>query len=394
MVEDDRRSVPLAPSLALQDHDVSVTVRGAHLTIPEVVCVARQGALVRLTTDEDVLHRVAASCDYVTHAVATGQLLYGVTTGFGGMANGLMAPEDVVELQQNLVWFLKAGAGRRLPTADVRAAMLLRANSHLRGASGVRLELIRRLVTFLNAHVTPHVHEFGSIGASGDLVPLASIAGALIGLDASCTVDFNGEHINALMALERLRLPPLHLHPKEGLAMVNGTSMMTGIAANCVYDTQVLLALGLGAHALAIQALGGTTQSFHPFVHAHKPHPGQMWTAERMRHLLAGSQLIRTESAGGNSYSGHGLVQDRYSVRCLPQFLGPIVDGITQIARQIEVEMNAATDNPLIDVDQHLSYQSGNFLGQYVGVGMDHLRYYIGFQASGRTNCPPRRARV
>jgi phenylalanine ammonia-lyase len=357
-------------------------VRGAYLTIPDVVRVGRQGARVRLTTDADVLHRVAASYDYVTHAVATGQLLYGVTTRFGGMATGRMAPEDVVELQQNLVWFLKAGAGRRLPTADVRAAMLLRANSHLRGASGVRLELIRRLVIFLNAHVTPHVREFGSIGASGDLVPLASITGVLIGLDASCTVDFNGEHLDALMALERLGLAPLHLHPKEGLAMVNGTSVMTGIAANCVYDARVLL------------ALGGTTQPFHPFVHAQKPHPGQVWTAERMRRLLAGSQLIRAEAAGGNSYSGHGLVQDRYSVRCLPQFLGPIVDCITQIARQIEVEMNAATDNPLIDVDQHLSYQSGNFLGQYVGVGMDHLRYYIGFQASGRTNCPPRRARV
>ena len=183
MVEDNSRSVTLAPSLALQDHDTSVIVSGAQLTIPDLVRVARQGAHVRLTTDEAVLHRVAASYEYVTHAVATGQLLYGVTTGFGAMATGLMAPEDVVELQQNLVWFLKAGAGRRLPTADVRAAMLLRANSHLRGASGIRLALIQRLVTFLNAHVTPHVREFGSIGASGDLVPLASITGALIGLD-------------------------------------------------------------------------------------------------------------------------------------------------------------------------------------------------------------------
>ena len=163
--------------------------------------------------------------------------------------------------------------------------------------------------------------------------------------------------------------------------MVNGTSMMTGIAANCVYDARVLLGLALGAHALAIQALGGTNQSLHPFVHAQKPHPGQMWTAERMRHLLAGSQLMREESEGGNSYSGHGVVQDRYSVRCLPQFLGPIVDGITQIARQIEVEMNATTDNPLIDVDHQRSYQNGNFLGQYVGVGMDHLRYYLGLLA-------------
>jgi phenylalanine ammonia-lyase len=207
--------------------------------------------------------------------VETGKFIYGVTTGFGGMANVLIAGEDAADLQNNLL-FLKAGAGRRLPKADVRAAMLLRANSHLRGASGVRLDLIRRIEIFLNAGVTPHVREFGSIGASGDLVPLASITGALIGVDPCFTVDFNGEEVDALTALERLGLPRLRLRPKEGLAMVNGTAVMTGIAANCIYDAHVLLALALGAHALAIQALGGTDQSFHPFIHTHKPHPGQV----------------------------------------------------------------------------------------------------------------------
>jgi len=263
----------------------------------------------------------------------------------------------------------------------VRAALLIRANSHLHGASGVRLELIRRIETFLNAGVTPHVQEFGSIGASGDLVPLASITGALIGLDRCFTVDFNGEELDALTALERLGLPRLRLHPKEGLAMVNGTAMMTGIAANCVYDAQVLLALALGAHALAMQALSGTNQSFHPFIHAHKPHPGQVWTATTMANLLAGSQVIRSGWDGQHDYQRQGLVQDRYSLRCLPQYMGPIVDGLTQIAQQIEVEMNSATDNPLIDGEHQVSYHCGNFLGQYVGVAMDHLRYYIGLLA-------------
>jgi phenylalanine ammonia-lyase len=259
--------------------------------------------------------------------------------------------------------------------------MLIRANSHLHGASGIRLELIRRIETFLNAGVTPHVQEFGSIGASGDLVPLASITGALIGLDRCFTVDFNGEELDALTALERLGLPRLRLHPKEGLAMVNGTAMMTGIAANCVYDAQILLELAMGVHALAIQALGGTNQSFHPFIHAHKPHPGQVWAATTMADLLAGSHLIRSEWGGQHDYHGHGLVQDRYSLRCLPQYMGPIVDGFTQIAQQIEVEMNSATDNPLIDGEHQVSYHCGNFLGQYVGVAMDHLRYYIGLLA-------------
>jgi phenylalanine ammonia-lyase len=259
--------------------------------------------------------------------------------------------------------------------------MLLRANSLLRGASGVRLELIQRLITFLNARVTPHVQEFGSIGASGDLVPLASITGALIGLDTCFTVDFNGEELDALTALERLGLPRLHLRPKEGLAMVNGTAVMTGIAANCVYDARILLALAMGVHAFAIQALTGTDQSFHPFIHTYKPHPGQVWTATQMRALLAGSRLMRGELDSRRDAHSHGLVQDRYSLRCLPQYMGPIVDGITQIAQQIEVEINSATDNPLIDGERQVSYQCGNFLGQYVGVAMDQLRYYIGLLA-------------
>src|SRR5205823_12453590 len=138
---------------------------------------------------------------------------------------------------------------------------LIRANSHLHGASGIRLELIQRIETFLNAGVTPYVQEFGSIGASGDLVPLASITGALIGLDRCFTVDFDGEEVDALTALERLGVPRLRLRPKEGLAMVNGTAMLTGVAANCVHAAPALLALALGAHALAMPALRGTTQA-------------------------------------------------------------------------------------------------------------------------------------
>jgi len=371
--------IPHSLDRSVADH--MVVVCGQGLTIAEVIGVARSGTEVRLTDSAEVLSRVRASCDYMTDALDHGDLIYGVTSGFGGMANVLISREEATELQNNLVWFLRAGAGRRLPNPDVRAAMLIRANSHLHGASGIRLELIRRIATFLNAVVTPHVQEFGSIGASGDLVPLASITGALIGLDRCFTVDFKGEEIDALTALERLGLPRLRLYPKEGLAMVNGTAMMTGIAVNCLYDAQVLLGLAMGTHAFAIQALSGTNQSFHPFIHAHKPHPGQVWTATTMADLLSGSRLIRSEWDGQHGYQGHGLVQDRYSLRCLPQYMGPIVDGLKQIAQQIEVEMNSATDNPLIDGETQVSYHCGNFLGQYVGVAMDHLRYYIGLLA-------------
>lgn len=365
----------------LENSDKTLVVGERNLTVDEVVSVARHSVQVRITDDPNTLGSVQASCDYIQEAVESGQPIYGVTSGFGGMANVVISPHLAGLLQNNLMWYHKVGAGKRLPVADVRAAMLLRLRSHLHGASGIRLELLSRMAKFLNAGVTPHVYEFGSIGASGDLTPLSYITGALIGLDSSYTVDFNGKELDALKALELLGLERLQLLSKEGLAMMNGTSVMTGIAANCVYDTKVLLALAMGAHALAIQGLNGTNQSFHPFIHKLKPHRGQLWTANQMIDLLAGSRLIREELDGSHDYRGSHPIQDRYSLRCLPQYMGPIVDGIADIQKQIQVEINSATDNPLIDVGNQASYHGGNFLGQYVGVGMDRLRYYIGLLA-------------
>ena len=364
-----------------QHSDSSVNIGNDSLTIDDLASVARDGKQVRLTENPDILEGIQASCDFINDAVESGKPIYGVTSGFGGMADVVISPEEASELQTNLVWFLKSGAGKKLPISDVRAAMLLRANSHLHGASGIRLELIRRMEIFLNAGVTPHVYEFGSIGASGDLVPLSYITGALIGLDSGFKVDFNGEEMDAPTALSKLGLSPLQLLPKEGLAMMNGTSVMTGIAANCVYDARMLLQLAMSVNALFIQGLNGTNQSFHPFIHECKPHPGQLWAAEQMISLLADSKLIRNELDGKHEYREQKLIQDRYSLRCLPQYMGPIVDGISQIGSQIEIEMNSVTDNPLIDVENNASYHGGNFLGQYVGMGMDHLRYYLGLLA-------------
>ncbi len=376
-----QHSTSFVSSPLVRKANTTVVVGDHNLTIDDVASVARYGAKVRLTDNEEVLQRVQASCDYIANAVATCQPIYGVTSGFGGMANVVISREYADQLQNNLIWYHKVGAGQRLPLDDVRAAMLLRANSHLDGASGIRFELIQRMETFLNAGVTPHVYEFGSIGASGDLTPLSYITGALIGLDKCYTVDFNGEEIDAHTALSRLNLPPLQILAKEGLAMMNGTSVMTGIAANCVYDTRILLALAMGAHALVLQGLNGTNQSFHPFIHERKPHPGQKWAAYTMLDLMAGSRLVREELDGSHEYRGQAPIQDRYSLRCLAQYTGPIVDGIAQIARQIETEINSVTDNPLIDAENQASYHGGNFLGQYVGMGMDHLRYYIGMLA-------------
>ncbi len=359
----------------------AVTLAGEGLTVAEVVAAARHGREVRLTRDPATLARVEASAAFIEWAVRTGEPIYGVNTGFGGMANVAIAAADLLPLQNNLLRFLNAGAGDYLPTEDVRAAMLLRANSHLRGASGVRRELIDRLLLFLNRGVTPRVRDLGSIGASGDLVPLASITGALIGADPCFQVEMDGEILDSLSALERLGLPPLTLGPKEGLGMVNGTSVMTGIAANCLYDARRLVALALACHALAIQALRGSNQSFHPFIQRLKPHPGQILAAELMLDLLHGSAMSRNELDGHHDLLEGQPAQDRYSLRCLPQFVGPLLDGLRQARTAIETEMNSANDNPLIDGEHCLSLHSGNFLGEYVAVWMDHLRYYLGLMA-------------
>lgn len=361
--------------------DDTLVLGEKNLKIDEAVNVARNGRQVRLTENIDTLERINKSCDYIGNAVNNAKPVYGVTSGFGGMANIVVSREDATALQNNLIWFLKSGLGQRLDIADIRCAMLLRVNSHLHGASGIRLELIERMVKFLNAGVTPHVYEFGSIGASGDLVPLSYITGALIGLDSSYTVDFNGKKMDAPSALEKLGLEPVQLLPKEGLAMINGTSVMTGIATNCTYDSKILLALSMGVHALFIQGLNASNQSFHPFIHKLKPHSGQIRAAEQILNLVTGSRLVREELNGSHSYRGEQPIQDRYSLRCLPQYFGPIIDGIAEVSKQVEVEMNSATDNPLIDVDNRVSYHGGNFLGQYIGVGMDRLRYYIGLLA-------------
>jgi phenylalanine ammonia-lyase len=324
-----------------------------------------------------VLAGIEASRRRIGQAIGEGRPLYGVNTGFGGMGDVPIPAEDAAELQHNLIRFLKAGSGERLPVPEVRSAMLLLANALARGVSGIRPELIERLAVFLNEDVTPHVPALGSIGASGDLIPLAAIAGALIGLDDAFLVEHGGESLPSPKLLERLSLRPLALEAKEGLALVNGTAVLTGMAAGCVHDAQVVLAVSLGIHALAIQGLNASDGPFDPFIHRHKPHPGQIFAAARMRELLAGSKLLHRAETWPPGHTGR-LIQDRYSVRCLPQFLGPVLDAVAVIADQVATEMNSTTDNPLIDGESGATFHGGNFLGQYIGVGMDQLRYFLG----------------
>lgn len=357
-----------------------ISICGSDLTISSIARVAK-GAKVEISQDPAVLGRVARSRQIIVEAVKSGQQVYGVTTLFGGMAGVHIAPEKLMDLQKIALWQHKSVTGPRLPPAEVRAAMLLRANALMKGVSGVRLEIIERYTRFLNAGATPHVYQRGSIGASGDLVPLSYIAGAIIGLDPAYRVDLDGEALDSHTALARLGLEPIALEPKEGLALTNGTGVCTGVAALCVDRALDLAALTLGVHALMAQALLATNQSFHPFVHAQKPHPGQVWTAREMYALVEGSAFIRSEAAGDRSHRAGQLIQDRYSLRCLPQYIGPIVDALATVAEQISVEANSANDNPLIDPDGGEVFHTGNFLAQYTAIAMDQLRYHLGLLA-------------
>lgn len=359
---------------------MTVIIAGEGLRIADIVAVAR-GEPVALSADPAVTARLEASLAAIRRAVAERQPVYGVTTLFGAMADREVGPGALADLQRLALWQHRSATGPRLPAADVRAAMLLRANSLMKGASGVRPEIIARYAAFLNAGFAPHVYQRGSIGASGDLVPLSYIAAAVVGLHPDFLVDAGAETLDCLSALARLGLGPLALEPKEGLALNNGTGASTGVAANAVARAQELVALALGIHALIAQAMLATDQSFAAFIHAMKPHPGQVWTAQAMRGLLEGSRVIRSEAAGARGHRRGALIQDRYGIRCLPQFLGPVIDALATAARQIATEANCANDNPLIDPGTGEIYHTGNFLAQYTAVAMDSQRQALGLLA-------------
>lgn len=349
-----------------------LSLDGQSLSLNDIINVAHN--IVNVSISDNCKHKVTSSVNYLQQVVVSNELIYGVTTNFGGMAKEGINSEYAGLLQSTLLWGLKCSIGKPLAVAHIRAAMLIAANSLLKGVSGIRYELIERIVAFLNAQFTPIIYDHGSIGASGDLVPMSYIAGCITGLSESYKVlTADNQEIDALTALKKLNKPPISLQAKEGLAIANSTAMMTAIASNSIAKATFLFDLALNIHTFFMQALQANLQSLDEFVHEHKPHRGQILVAAKMRSLLAGSQFVDSQQKIGTC-----LVQDRYSIRCLAQYLGAITDGLLTIQQQVEVEANSVTDNPLIDVINQRMLHSGNFLGQYISVGMDQLRYYLG----------------
>ncbi len=333
--------------------------------------VNKQASISFQPTDES-LQRLNASVDAVTNAVGDEKVIYGVTTGFGGMSNNTVGCAEAAALQKNLLSFLAAAAGPEIDKQHTRGAMLLRANVLMQGKSGVRPEIIQRLVNFCQADAIPVVRQFGSIGASGDLIPLATIARSVTGQAGNAKVRIGEQTLSVTEALKHLQLDPIQLRAKEGLALINGTSFSSAIAANATIAGKQGMALAMMVQSILMRALQVDLDPFQEFVHANKPHPGQLWSAQTIRSLLAGEYHQQRATS---------QVQDRYSLRCFPQYNGAIIEGFARIQQVVETEMNSVSDNPLVDPETGQFYQSGNFLGQYLGIAMDDLRRFIGLLA-------------
>jgi len=330
---------------------VPVTLDGHSLTIADVVAVARHRAPVAIASA--ARQGIEASRRTVEEALTRGDTIYGVNTGFGKLAHVRIPPDRIRALQLNLIRSHASGVGEPLPVDGVRAMMLLRANVLARGTSGVRPALPELIVAMLNRGVHPRVPSQGSVGASGDLAPLAHLALAMVG---------EGEDGQAL---RDGGLEPIALEAKEGLAFVNGTQAQTGLAALLVHDAWMLWRTAHGAAAMSLEALRGTPDPFDVRVHDARPHPHQRRSAELLRALLADSEI--RESHREND----PRVQDAYSLRCTPQVLGAVGEALAFAERLVIVELNAATDNPLVFGRDVLS--GGNFHGQPIALALDVL---------------------
>ena len=353
----------------------SVVLTGADLTVADVEAVARAGADAAL--DVHARERMQEARDVIASLVADGAVVYGVTTGFGDLATTYIEPAQAGRLQQNLLMSHAAGVGPAFPREVVRAMLLLRANTLALGHSGCRPLLVDRLLDFLRIGIHPVVPEQGSVGASGDLAPLAHLALPLIGRGQ---VEFRGTLVPSLLALREAGLEPLTLEAKEGLALLNGTQMMGALGALLLADADRLGRTASVVAAMSVEALLGTDVAFAAAYQLARPHPGQVAVAAELRHVLRESDLQ-------TGHHGHAhKVQDPYSLRCIPQVHGAVRDTMDHLRRVLDIELNSATDNPLVfpgggvaDVDTIATgggrvISGGNFHGEPIAFALDFAK--------------------
>jgi len=345
----------------------TVTLDGESLPIAEVVMVAdcwQNPETVQVKLAPRAVKRIRACREAVERLVARREVIYGITTGFGAFKDRVIPANEAAQLQRNILMSHAVGVGKPLPEATVRAMMLIRANTLAKGYSGIRLETMQALLALLNRGVHPVVPAQGSVGASGDLAPLAHMALVLIGLGEAI---YKGKRMNAAEALRQSGLPPVVLEAKEGIALTNGTSLMTAIGCLATDRSGMVIQSADVVAALSLEALNGTPRAFDARLHAVRPHAGQVACAAHMRALLQGSEFVRGDESSN--------VQDAYTLRCIPQVHGAIRDVIAHVQNVLKIELNSATDNPLIfrQAEGDIAISGGNFHGEPVALSMDYL---------------------
>jgi len=337
---------------------MNIRLTGSSLTSGEVVRVARQGAVVEL--GKEAVEQIDFASSFVRKIVQDEAPVYGINTGFGSLCNTHIGPQDLGRLQENLILSHAVGVGRCFNEDEARATMVVRANTLASGHSGIRLEVEQLLLELLNKHVYPMIPSQGSLGASGDLAPLASLALVLIGRG---TAKVHGTILQGQAILDAIGVKPVVLEAKEGLALINGTAVMTGVAALVFADARALLRTANLTAAMTMEALRARPEPFDERIHDLRRHAGQAAVARDILSYVAGSKLIGTCDE----------VQDAYSIRCMPQVHGAVSDTVDFVENVLLNELNAVTDNPLLFPADGDVLSGGNFHGEPVALAMDYL---------------------
>ena len=352
----------------------TVLIDGNTLNLEGFINVVRKGYKVQLT--EEAVKRVEKARRVVDEFVDKERVVYGITTGFGKFSDVSISKEETKALQKNLIISHACGVGEPLDQEVVRGIMLLRANALAKGYSGIRLSTLNTLIEMLNKGVHPLIPEKGSLGASGDLAPLSHMVLVMLGEGKAY---YKGELLTGKEAMDRAGIPTIELTSKEGLALINGTQVMTSIGALAVYDGIKLSKTADIVAALTVEALNGVVDAYDDRVHKIRPHQGQINTAQNLLHLLQSSEMTTRQ--------GEIRVQDAYSLRCIPQIHGGSKDALKYVEDKVNIEMNSATDNPLIFEDTQDVISGGNFHGQPMALSFD----FLGIALSELANISERR---
>ncbi len=355
---------------------MTILLDGNSLTLEDVYKVAYEFEKVALHSD--AIEKVNKCRKYVEKIISEKKTVYGLTTGFGKFSNVKIPTEQIEELQENLILSHSAGVGPYLSIPETRAIILLRINVLAKGYSGICLETLQTLITILNSKIHPCIPEKGSVGASGDLAPLSHLALILIGKGKA---EYYGEVLTGAEVLKKAGLTPIKLKAKEGLALNNGTQVMTAITTLVFLRAENLCKIADICASISIDALLATPDAFNNLIHEVRPHPGQIISARNIYNLLEGSDLRKTHEYCEN-------VQDAYSLRCTPQVNGAVRDALKYVRNILKIELNSATDNPLIFPDADKVISGGNFHGEPIAFAADTL----GFTVSELGNISERRA--